>query len=84
MLDLLVQGLSRASEIAGSPHRPNEYFSYADIETEFSHPTRLYRRYLDKVYILFKFDSDEAKDLIQRFLIEHPDPTNETAVGYRN
>jgi len=84
VLDLLVLGLSRASEIAGPPHRPNEYLTYADIETEISHPIRLYTRYLDKVYMLFKFDSEEAKDLIQRFLIEHPDPNNENAVGYRN
>ena len=84
VLDLLVLGLTRASEIAGPPQRPNEYLTYADIETETSHPIRLYTRYLDKVYILFKFDATDSKDLIQRYLIEHPDPNNENAVGYRN
>jgi pre-mRNA-processing factor 8 len=84
VLDLLVLGLTRASEIAGPPQRPNEYLTYADIETETSHPVRLYTRYLDKVYILFKFDATDSKDLIQRYLIEHPDPNNENAVGYRN
>jgi len=84
VLDLLLLGLTRASELAGPPQRPNEYLTFADIETEVSHPIRLYTRYLDKIYILFKFDATESKDLIQRYLIEHPDPNNENAVGYRN
>lgn len=84
VLDLLVLGLRRASEIAGPPQRPNEYLTFADIETEVSHPIRMYTRYLDKVYMVFKFDTNEGKDLIQRYLIEHPDPNNENAVGYRN
>jgi len=84
ILDLLLLGLTRASELAGLPQRPNEYLTFADIETEVSHPIRMYTRYLDKTYILFKFDANEGKDLIQRFLIEHPDPNNENAVGYRN
>jgi pre-mRNA-processing factor 8 len=84
ILDLLVLGLTRASEIAGPPQHPNEYLTYEDIETETSHPIRLYTRYLDNVYIFFKFDAAESKDLIQRYLIEHPDPNNENAVGYRN
>jgi len=84
VLDLLTLGLSRASEIAGQPQRPNEYLTFEDIETETSHPIRLYTRYMDKIYMLFKFDAIESKDLIQRYLIEHPDPNNENAVGYRN
>eukprot|EP00536_Pseudo-nitzschia_multiseries_P007696 jgi/Psemu1/319191/estExt_fgenesh1_pm.C_1830010 len=84
ILDLLLLGLTRASEIAGPPQRPNEYLTFADIETEVSHPIRMYTRYLDKTYILFKFDANEGKDIIQRYLIEHPDPNNENAVGYRN
>ena len=84
VLDLLVLGLTRASEIAGPPQRPNEYLTFADAETEVSHPIRLYTRYFDKVYMLLRFDNDDARDLIQRYLIEHPDPNNENAVGYRN
>lgn len=84
VLDLLVLGLTRASEIAGLPQRPNEYLTFADIETEVSHPIRLYTRYFDKIYMLFKFDTTDSKDLIQRYLTEHPDPNNENAVGYRN
>jgi pre-mRNA-processing factor 8 len=83
-LDLLVLGLTRATEIAGPPQRPNEYLSFADVETEVSHPIRMYTRYIDKVYMLLKFDQDDSKDLIQRFLIENPDPNNENIVGYKN
>jgi hypothetical protein len=31
-----------------------------------------------------RFASDEARDLIQRYLTEHPDPNNENIVGYNN
>jgi pre-mRNA-processing factor 8 len=37
-----------------------------------------------QVHMLFRFGADEAKDLIQRFLTEHPDPNNENIVGYNN
>lgn len=37
-----------------------------------------------QVYILFRFTAEEAKDLIQRYLTEHPDPNNENIVGYNN
>jgi pre-mRNA-processing factor 8 len=33
---------------------------------------------------LFRFTAEEAKDLIQRYLTEHPDPNNENMVGYNN
>ena len=32
----------------------------------------------------FRFTADEARDLIQRYLTEHPDPNNENIVGYNN
>lgn len=31
-----------------------------------------------------RFSAEEAKDLIQRYLTEHPDPNNENIVGYNN
>lgn len=34
-----------------------------------------------QVHILFRFSAEEAKDLIQRYLTEHPDPNNENIVG---
>jgi pre-mRNA-processing factor 8 len=84
VLDLLVLGLTRASEIAGPPQHPNEYLCFKDLETETKHPIKLYTRDIDKLYILFKFDAEESKDLIQRFLTENPDPNNENIVGYNN
>jgi len=83
VLDLLLLGLSRASELAGPAQRPNEYLRFVDVETEVSHPIRLYTRYFDKIYMVLKFDAGESKDLMQRFLIEKPDPNNENSVGYR-
>lgn len=34
--------------------------------------------------ICCRFTADEARDLIQRYLTEHPDPNNENIVGYNN
>lgn len=84
VLDLLLLGLTRASEIAGPPQMPNEFITYWDTKVETRHPIRLYSRYIDKVHILFRFTHEEARDLIQRYLTEHPDPNNENMVGYNN
>ena len=84
VLDLLLLGLTRASEIAGPPQRPNEFLTYQSVETETRHPIRLYSRYIDRVHILFRFTAEEAKDLIQRYLTENPDPNNENMIGYNN
>lgn len=48
VMDLLILGLTRASEIAGPPKAPNEYLTFRDAATETKHPIRLYTRYLDK------------------------------------
>jgi len=37
-----------------------------------------------QIHILFRFSAEESRDLIQRFLTEHPDPNNENIVGYNN
>nr|CAG8489846.1 2781_t:CDS:10 [Entrophospora candida] len=84
ILDLLVLGLQRASEMAGPPHMPNDFLQYRDVATETRHPIRLYCRYIDKIHIFFRFSADEARDLIQRYLTEHPDPNSENIVGYNN
>jgi pre-mRNA-processing factor 8 len=42
--------------------------TFKDVETEIKHPIRLYCRYIDKIYILFRFTEEESKDLIQRYL----------------
>ena len=66
VLDLLLLGLTRASELAGPPQLPNEYLCFKDAETEVRHPIRLYTRYVDQVYFLLRFDAEDARDLIQR------------------
>lgn len=84
VLDLLLLGLSRAAEIAGPPKDENEFLSYPDSLTETKHPIRLYARYIDRFWCLFRFTAEEARELIQRYLTEHPDPNNENIVGYNN
>ncbi|KAJ1982965.1 Pre-mRNA-processing-splicing factor 8 [Dimargaris xerosporica] len=84
MLDILLLGLQRASEMAGPPQLPNDFLQYRDVATEVRHPIRLYARYIDRVYLFFRFTADEARDLIQRFSSERPDPNGEYMVGYNN
>lgn len=84
IVDLLLLGLRRASELAGPPQLPNDFLQFKDAATETKHPIRLYSRYVDRIHIFFRFTADEARDLIQRYLTEHPDPNNENIVGYNN
>ncbi|PLB33294.1 U4/U6-U5 snRNP complex subunit PRP8 [Aspergillus candidus] len=84
MIDLLLLGLQRASEMAGPPQSPNDFLQFRDRATETRHPIRLYTRYVDKIWVFFRFKADESRDLIQRFLTENPDPNFENVIGYRN
>ena len=84
VLDLLLLGLQRASEIAGPPQSPNDFLQFRDKSTEARHPIRLYTRYIDKIWVFLRFNADESRDLIQRFLTEQPDPNFENVIGYRN
>jgi len=65
VLDLLVLGLQRASEMAGPPQFPNNFLQFQNVATETAHPIRLYSRYVDRIHMLLRFTADEAKDLIQ-------------------
>ena len=38
--------------------------SFKDIETETRSPIRLYNRYIDRIYILFRFTELESRELI--------------------
>jgi len=84
VLDLLVLGLPRAAEISGPPATPNNFLTFRDTRVETAHPLRLYSRYIERLHILYRFTQEEAKELIQRYLTEHPDPNNENIVGYNN
>lgn len=84
VLDLLLLGLNRASEIAGPPGSPNDFLQFRDRETESKHPIRLYTRYIDKIWVFLRFTAEESRDLIQRFLTEQPDPNFENVIGYKS
>ena len=84
VLDLLLLGLQRASEIAGPPQSPNDFLQFRDRKTETRHPIRLYTRYVDRIWVFLRFSADESRDLIQRFLTEQPDPNFENVIGYSN
>ncbi|KAI4746299.1 pre-mRNA-processing-splicing factor 8 [Aureobasidium sp. EXF-12298] len=84
VIDLLLLGLQRASEIAGPPQAPNDFLQFRDRAAETRHPIRLYTRYVDRIWVFFRFTADESRDLIQRFLTEQPDPNFENVIGYKN
>lgn len=84
ILDLLLLGPQRASEIAGPPQSPNDFLQFQDRETETRHPIRLYTRYIDRIWVFLRFTADESRDLIQRFLTEQPDPNFENVIGYKS
>ncbi|KAF2822375.1 PROCN-domain-containing protein [Ophiobolus disseminans] len=84
VLDILLLGLQRANEIAGEPGNPNDFLQFKDRETEVRHPIRLYTRYIDRIWVFFRFTAEESRDLIQRFLTENPDPNFENVIGYKN
>ena len=79
-MELLGLGLNRASEMAGPPQMPDDFLSFQDVDTEVSYPIRLYSRYMDRFHIFFRFSAEEARDMIKRYLTEHPDPNNESIV----
>ncbi|KIY91606.1 Pre-mRNA-processing-splicing factor 8 [Monoraphidium neglectum] len=54
IMDLLLLGLTRSSELAGPPQMPNEFLSFRDARVEGRHPIRLYGRYIDRIHVLFK------------------------------
>ena len=66
------------------PRVPNDFGMYENVTIETSHPIRLYIRYFDKIFMLLRFNKNDSKDLIQRFLTQNPDPNNENVVGYNN
>ena len=41
-------------------------------------------RYIFDAAVYSGFPAEDARDLIQRYLTEHPDPNNENIVGYNN
>lgn len=79
-LDLLILGVDRANQLAGPMHQPNLFLQFQDELIETAHPIRLYMRYLDQVYIFFRFTKEEAEELLYDYLTENPN----TQDGYNN
>ncbi|CEP62605.1 U4/U6-U5 snRNP complex subunit PRP8 LALA0_S05e09362g [Lachancea lanzarotensis] len=84
MIDLLILGPDRASELAGPPSSPNEFLQFKSLDVEKGSPLKLYCRYFDKIHIVLHFEEYEAEELVQDYLSENPDPNFENAVGYNN
>lgn len=84
LMDLLILGLDRATELAGPPSRPNEFMEFESVEVQTKSPIRLYSRYFDRISVFFRFSAAEADDLVQDFLAENPDPNFEQIVDYPN
>ncbi|RLV89289.1 Pre-mRNA-splicing factor 8 [Spathaspora sp. JA1] len=82
VIDLLILGLDRANELAGTVTSPNNFTQFKSVSVETSSPIRLYSRYMDKIHIFFRFDNEESTELIQDYLSENPDPNFENVVGY--
>lgn len=55
VLDLLVLGLQRASEMTGPPQMPNDFLSFEDVSSEAAHPIRLYSRYIERFHVFFRY-----------------------------
>jgi len=55
VLDLLVLGLQRASDMTGPPQMPNDFLTFQDVSTEAAHPVRLYSRYIDRFHMFFRY-----------------------------
>lgn len=84
MMDILLLGPERAMDFAGSPNDPNDFLQFKHPSIEKKQPIKLYSRYLDRVYILFHFEEEEADELTDDYLSENPDPNLTNAVGYNN
>lgn len=80
---LLLLGLTRASELAGAPAAPNEFLSFRDVRVETPAPHPSLPALCEQGTCCSALSADEARDLIQRYPTEHPDP-NENIVGYNN
>ena len=88
VLDLLVLGLHRASEIAGPPQMPNDLLTFPTRKFRTvwhgdfaSYPFELRIHLPTRSTFVFRFSADEARDLILRYLTEYSDPSNDNIVG---
>ena len=64
VMDLLVLGLRRASEMTGPPQMPNDFLSFQSTEIEAAHPIRLYSRYIDRIHVYFRYVNGRWSQLL--------------------
>ncbi|EAY02411.1 pre-mRNA processing 8 protein homolog PRP8 [Trichomonas vaginalis G3] len=83
LVDLLILGLRRANEMCGPPSMPNSLFQFASIEDEIRHPIRMYQRYATRIHILYKFNAEQARDLIRDYCDVNSN-NNDEMLGYNN
>ena len=69
VLDLLVLGLQRASEMAGPPQMPNDFLTFQDVAPEASHPIRLYSRYVDRIHVFFRCEQTFSCACVEKLVI---------------
>lgn len=82
IIDLLFIGLERASDYIGNPLQPNDFLSFDSFQTEDQHPLKLYTRHLDKFHCVFRFKKEEQEELVQTFLQENENFTEENLLDY--
>eukprot|EP00834_Sanchytrium_tribonematis_P005171 NODE_296_length_10502_cov_0.638374.p1 type:complete len:2225 gc:universal NODE_296_length_10502_cov_0.638374:3591-10265(+) len=63
MVDLMILGPQRALEISR--------LDFMQFEPS-SHPIKYYMRYIEKLYIVFEFDSDQISELLEKGMREYP------------
>ena len=84
VIDLLLLGLPRASQLAGPSHSPHDFMTFASGDEETAHPLRAYCRYIDRVYMVFRFSAAEARELVARHAAAEPEEAARGAAGYPN
>lgn len=84
VIDLLILGQDRATDLAGDIESPNEFMQYGSENIERKHPIKLYMRYLNDIYVVLHLDEKESDDLVFQYLSENPDPNFEAISNYPN
>ena len=47
--------------MAGPPQLPNEFLCHSDVDTEVSHPVRLYSRNMEKFHIFLRLTAEQTR-----------------------
>ena len=83
VLDLLIIGVSEASDIAGPPQISNTWKEFLNEKIKTSHPIRMHCGYVDNI-LLHRFNKLQAKELMQNFVTQNAHQNNENVVEYNS